>query len=96
MFIRTKTTPNSPRRSVQIVESLRVDGKVKQKILRHVGIAMNNEELIKLKEVAEFIKAQLETEHQPKLFSADEAATQAKIKRTATKKHIKCPLLRWR
>lgn len=50
---------------------------MKQKILRHVGIAMNDEELVRLKEVAEFIKAQLGAEHQPKLFSADEAATQA-------------------
>ena len=76
MFIRCKSTPNSPRRSVQIVESLRVDGKVKQKILRHVGIAMNDEELERLKDVAEFIKSQLEAEHQPDLFSAEEAATQ--------------------
>ena len=29
MFIRVKTTPNSPRKSVQIVESFRVDNKVK-------------------------------------------------------------------
>ena len=39
MFIRTKTSPNSPRKSVQLVESYRVDGKVKQKIVRHIGIA---------------------------------------------------------
>ena len=29
MFIRVKTTPNSPRKSVQIVESFRVDNKSK-------------------------------------------------------------------
>ena len=34
MFIRVKTTPNSPRKSVQIVESFRVDNKVKQKIVK--------------------------------------------------------------
>ena len=36
MFIRVKTTPNSPRKSVQIVESFRVDNKVKQKIVKHI------------------------------------------------------------
>lgn len=77
MFIRTKTTPNSPRSSIQIVESVRVGSKVKQKIIRHVGVAMNDEELVKLKEVAEFIKAKLEAEHQPQLFTAEEVSEQA-------------------
>ena len=46
MFVRTKTTPNSPRKSIQIVENDRDQktGKVKQKILRHVGIAMDDSE----------------------------------------------------
>ena len=48
MFIRVKSTPNSPRRSIQIVESVRVGDKVKQKIIRHVGVAMDKEELLKL------------------------------------------------
>ena len=32
MFIRVKSTPNSPRKSVQIVKSRRTDGKVRQRI----------------------------------------------------------------
>ncbi len=40
MFVRVKTTPNSPRQSVQIVQSVRIGDKVKQKIVRYVGIAM--------------------------------------------------------
>ena len=39
MFVRVKDTPNSPRKSVQIVHSYRVGGTVKQKIVRYVGIA---------------------------------------------------------
>lgn len=74
MFVRVKTTPNSPRQSVQIVESVRDGNIVKQKILRHVGIAQNDIELVKLKELAEFICAQIEEEHQPKLFSPEDAA----------------------
>ena len=42
MFIRIKTTPNSPRKSVQLVESYRDNkGKPRQKIFRHVGIAQD-------------------------------------------------------
>ena len=33
MFIRIKTTPNSPRKSVQIVESFRVDNKIQNRRL---------------------------------------------------------------
>ena len=42
--------------------------KVRQKILRHVGIAMDDDELIKLKELGEYIKSKLESEHQASLF----------------------------
>ena len=43
MFIRVKSTPKSPRKSIQIVESKRIDGKVKQRIVKHVGVAANDE-----------------------------------------------------
>ena len=77
MFVRVKTTPNSPRKSVQIVSSYRKDGKVKQKIVRHIGIAMDDDELEKLKDLAEIVKAKLEDEIQPKLFKPEEVAKQA-------------------
>lgn len=52
MFVRVNSTPNSPRRSVQIVESKRDGHKVKTKILRHVGIGLNDVEVEKLKSFA--------------------------------------------
>jgi transposase len=52
MFIRVKTTPNSPRKSIQIVESTRVGDKIRQKIVRYVGIAMDDQEEAKLKDLA--------------------------------------------
>jgi len=76
MFIRVKTTPNSPRKSIQIVASVRDGDKVRQKIIRHVGIAENDEELVKLKEVAQFIMQQIEQTHQPSLFDPEAAARQ--------------------
>jgi hypothetical protein len=36
MFVRVKTTQNSPRKSVQIVESVREGTKIKQRIVRYV------------------------------------------------------------
>lgn len=74
MFIRVKSTPNSPRLSVQIVENVRDGEKVKQKIVRHVGIAANDEELKKLKDMAEFIKASIENEKEPYLFAPETMA----------------------
>ena len=38
MFVRVKSTPNSPRRSVQVVESSRVGDRVSQRIVRHIGV----------------------------------------------------------
>ena len=77
MFIRVKTTPNSPRRSVQLVESVRSGGKVRQRIVRHVGIAMDDDELVRLKELGEFIKAKISDERQPGLFPPEPIAEQA-------------------
>lgn len=87
MFVRIKSTPNSPRKSVQIVESIRDGDKVRQKILRHVGIAMDEDELIKLKELAQYIKAKLEAEHQPSLFSPEDVTEQV-LKSQSSKQHI--------
>jgi transposase len=74
MFVRQKSTPNSPRKAVQIVESIRSGKLVKQRIVRHVGIAMNEEELKLLLELAHHIKSQLEEEHTPTLFGHEKIA----------------------
>jgi len=68
MFVRIKRSKNSPKCSVQIVESKRVDGKVKQKIVKHLGTAMEGEELESLKALAESIKQRMEQEGQLPLF----------------------------
>lgn len=71
MYIRVNATKNSPRQSVQIVEGNRDPhtGKVKTKIIRHMGIAMNDEELIQLKQMAaaECVKLEQATNKQLKL-----------------------------
>jgi len=74
MFVRVKSTPNSPRNSVQLVESYRKDGKIRQRIVRHVGIAMDEDELQRLRDLGEYVKAKLEAESQPALFPAEDLA----------------------
>lgn len=72
MFIRVKSTPNSPRKSVQIVHSERIGSKVKQKIIKHVGVALDDTELEELKALAVSIKAELESKNQLPLYSPQE------------------------
>ena len=79
MFVRIKTTPNSPKKAVQIVESVRVGATVKQKIIRHIGQALDDEELGLLKALAESILRKLETENQPCLFAPEELAASQKV-----------------
>ncbi|MFH1846933.1 MAG: IS1634 family transposase [Candidatus Omnitrophota bacterium] len=72
MFVRIKTTPNSPRKSVQIVQSVRKADRISQKIVRHVGIAHDEQELKQLKDLAESIKIKLEADNQYLLFGPEE------------------------
>ena len=59
MFVRIKTTPNSPRRSVQLVEGVRDGGKIRQRIVRHIGVAMDEDELERPGQLGEYVKAKL-------------------------------------
>jgi transposase len=72
VFVRVKTTPKSPRKTVQIVESKRVDGKVKQRIVQYIGVALDDNELEELKSLANSIKIKLELDEQLPLYSAEE------------------------
>jgi transposase len=56
MYIRVTSTPNSPRKSVKVVESIREGFKVKQVMILHVGVASTEGEIEKLKQIGkEFI-----------------------------------------
>ena len=72
MFVRVKSTPNSPRKSVQIVHSHRVGSKVKQKIIKHIGVALDDKELQELKSMANAMKAELEAQEQLPLYTPQE------------------------
>ena len=70
VFVRVKSSPNSPRQGVQIVASSREGGKIKQRILRHVGVADNPEELRRLKVLAQTLLGQMLEEESAELLLA--------------------------
>lgn len=87
MFIRIKKSKNSPKCSVQIVESKRVDGKVKQKIIKHMGTALEGEALESLKALAESVKLRIEQSGQLPFF-VEELSTTAKTEAKSKTKDI--------
>jgi len=90
MFVRVKSTPNSPRKSVQIVHSERINGKVKQKIIKHIGIAYDENELEELKLYANRLKIELELKSQLPLYSVEEIETlEKKAKESKKEQKVK-------
>jgi len=73
MFVRTKILSNG-KTKIQIVESVRESGKVRQKILRHVGTVSTAPDIERFKQMAEYIKADLEKEQKSLLFSSETLA----------------------
>jgi transposase len=71
MFVRTKRTPNSSKTAIQLVETIRTGKRIQQKIVRHFGYAVNDEEIEALKKLALLYKQELEAKTLPKMFSRD-------------------------
>ena len=65
MYIRRKKTPNSPRQSIQIVEGYRDSkGNVKQRIVRNLGVFVDEVEEAKLVALAQDLIAKIKAEQQ--------------------------------
>ncbi len=86
MFVRVKSTPKSPRKSVQIVESYRIEGKVRQRIVKHIGVAQDENELEELKSLANSIKIRLELDSQLPLYTPKEMEAREKQEREKKQK----------
>lgn len=71
MFVRLKSSPNSPRRSVQIVETKRVNGKPRQRVIRQLGTASEPDEIEALRNLGEFIIAKMKEQATPTLFGPE-------------------------
>jgi len=74
MFVRTKKSPNSPKIAVQLVENVRTGNKVQQRIIRHFGTALSDEEVEALKKLAVHYQAELENASKPTVFDTDTLA----------------------
>lgn len=79
MFIRIKKSA-SRKTAVQLVEGSRdaISGKVKQRVVRHIGYAANDEEIANLKQLANHLKNELEEQSQPSLFAPEILTIQRK------------------
>jgi hypothetical protein len=85
MFIRIKSTAKPDKKKVQICESVREGEKVKQVIVRHVGIAHDEQELETLRRLAVTLMVKINEDRTgPYLFPMD--AIEEKI-RHITKKN---------
>jgi transposase len=73
MYIRFKKSTTGKMTAVQLVEGARdaATGKVKQRVVRHIGSADNDSDLGKLKELGEYLKFELEGRSQPNLFTSE-------------------------
>ena len=58
-----------------LLASPRTGGRVTQHIVRHVGIAMDDDKLVRLKELAEYIKTNMEQKQVPSLFQPEQTDT---------------------
>lgn len=85
MFVRTKTSPNSPRCAVQVVHNVRDGTRVRQKIIRQLGTAANDEEIAYLKALGELFIAQEKERQEPALWSAEQVATDVQRARQEAK-----------
>ena len=95
MFVRIKRDKNSDRRRIQVVENTRIGKKVKQKIIRHVGIAYNDLEEQKMKDLGEYIVANEISKTQSLLYSPETLAELAiEARKISAKKELKVDLLK--
>jgi transposase len=86
MFVRRKTSKNSPKIAIQLVENIRVGKKVKQKIIRHFGTALHEREAKILEQLAHVYKAQLQEQSaQLQLFEKNTFDTIEKLTESASR-----------
>jgi len=86
MFVRYRPIKDGKTR-VQIVENYRVNNRVTQKVLRHVGTAKDGAELEEIKKIAEHLKETIEDELRPRLFSREQLPEKLEKSRLSQVEH---------
>ncbi len=69
MYIRANKSPNSPRKAIQIVESVRHGKSVSTRIIQHIGVAYSDEEVQQMRALGAKIIESLEQERAKKASS---------------------------
>ncbi len=77
MFVRVKRDKDGERRRIQVVENTRIGKKVKQKIIRHVGIAYNDMEEQRMRDLGEYIVANEKSKSESLIFTPETLAEMA-------------------
>lgn len=77
MFVRVKTRSNTEKKAVQIVKSIRQKDKVNQKVVYTVGYAFEDEEIEQLRDLREYIKADVEKKEKKFFFDKEYLAKEA-------------------
>lgn len=79
MFVRIKKSA-SRQTAVQLVEGYRdvVTGRVKQRVVRHIGYGSTDEEVARLKELGQHLKQEIMSSVQPSLFGPESLPIQPK------------------
>lgn len=88
MFVRVKKSATRNVNAVQLVEGIRdpITNKVKQRVVRHIGSASDQEEITKLIELAEFIKVEITSSTQPNLIPDKDIVSMAMSSRQRCEK----------
>lgn len=86
MFIRSKPFSNGTRQRIQIVENIRDGGKVRQKLIRHIGVSYDSSEEVKLRQYGEELIVKIKEErksqsNQGSLFKPGELPKKGRPKR---------------
>lgn len=83
MFLRKKKNSANSKTSIQLVDGSRVDGKVRHKIVRHIGTADDEIQLKKLLELGSKIKDLFETDADPDQITTLHEKELSKIKNSS-------------
>ena len=93
MFVRAKKRPthtaDNMAIAVQVVESSRIDGQARQRVLKHVGVARTAAELAQLRRYGEYLRQQLLEQATGSLYAPDE------VPKPPTRPRKRRPAPRW-
>ena len=93
MFVRIKSSPNSPRKSVQICESRREGAKVRQIVIRHVGVAADETGIKELARLARYFIDKLKEDDDLPFFPKVDSSSNSVVESSNEPSSLPQPLI---